>query len=84
MIYRGQDFLAVVRHGSSSTTPPMCKLDRRHTCSMTEKDRQLTWRGGEGVFEEQNHTTATPTLYKSSNTLWANHEENLKLKSNLS
>ena len=60
MIYREPGFLAVVWFSSSPTpSPPLVsKLDRRHTERLRNKRQLFDRRGGKGVGEEPNNTTA--------------------------
>jgi hypothetical protein len=64
MIYRGQDFLAVLHTHS----PHLSKLDQRHTGRRRTRDNLLT---GEGVGEDPTiRPRESLVLYKQFNTLW--------------
>jgi hypothetical protein len=56
----------------SSPTPPVSKLNRRHTVRLRKRDNLLTGEGGgKEVDENPNHSTAKSlVLYKPFNTLW--------------
>ncbi len=64
MLYRGRVFLAVEWYGSSPTPSPPFRVSKvdRAIHSKTEKERHLAegrgGKGGRGVGEEPNHTTA--------------------------
>ncbi len=58
MIYRGPGILVEIFFVSSpSASPPVSKLDRRHTGRLEMRDNLQTGGGKEGVGEEPNHST---------------------------
>jgi hypothetical protein len=59
MIYKGLGFLAIVGVSTSSPSPPLSKLDRRHTGRLRKRDNLLTGEGWGGWERSQNSTKAS-------------------------